>query len=126
LKFSFSWFLLRQLHHGKKASTQKAYRRLKTELPGFGYCWFGRWGVEEIASSSGALGRWGEIMTYFSMQHMPLSQAYLCQDCNCVGNCPAQCPACASAALIGLDGVLNRKAEETAQMSYSRVSALAA
>jgi hypothetical protein len=65
-------------------------------------------------------------MTYVSMQHMPLSNAYLCQDCNCVGNCAVQCPACASEALMSLDGVLNRKAEERAQVVYSRVPALAA
>jgi len=60
------------------------------------------------------------------MQHMPLANAYLCQDCNCVGNCPAQCPACASEALMGLANVLNRKSEERTQIVYSRVSTLAA
>ncbi|HZB88849.1 MAG TPA: hypothetical protein VE291_09350 [Terracidiphilus sp.] len=34
--------------------------------------------------------------------------AYLCQDCDCVGNCATQCPACASAALLSLATVLNR------------------
>jgi hypothetical protein len=65
-------------------------------------------------------------MTYVSMQHMPLANAYLCQDCNCVGNSPAQCPACASAALMGLANVLNRKAEERPQIAYTHVPALAA
>jgi hypothetical protein len=65
-------------------------------------------------------------MTYLSTQHMPLSNAYLCQDCNCVGNSSAQCPACASAALMGLASVLNRKAEERPQIAYPRVSVLAA
>jgi hypothetical protein len=65
-------------------------------------------------------------MTYLSMQHMPLSNAYLCQDCNCVGNCAKQCPACASEALMGLDTILTRKAEERTQIAYSRVPALAA
>jgi hypothetical protein len=65
-------------------------------------------------------------MTYVSMQHMPLANAYLCQDCNCVGNCAAQCPACASEALMGLDNVLNRKAEERSQVVSARYSALAA
>lgn len=67
-----------------------------------------------------------KIMTYPSMQHMPLSHAYLCQDCNCIGNCAKQCPACASEALMGLDSILNRKAEERPQIAYSRVGALAA
>ncbi|MFZ0303350.1 MAG: hypothetical protein WAL75_11710 [Terracidiphilus sp.] len=61
-----------------------------------------------------------------SLQHMPLANAYLCQDCNCVGNCAAQCPACASEALMGLANVLNRKSEERTQIVYSRVSTLAA
>lgn len=50
-------------------------------------------------------------MIFFSMQHMPLALAYLCQDCNCIGNCPEQCPACASQALISLAGVLNRESQ---------------
>ena len=41
-------------------------------------------------------------MKHLSMQHIPLSFAYLCQDCSCVGNCPDHCPACASAVLMGL------------------------
>lgn len=48
-------------------------------------------------------------MTFTSMQHMPLSSAYLCADCHCVGNCAEQCPACASEALISLSGILNRE-----------------
>lgn len=43
-----------------------------------------------------------------SIQYMSLSNAYLCEDCHCVGNCAEQCPACASEALMGLAGVLNR------------------
>ena len=63
----------------------------------------------------------GESMTFLSMQHMPLSNAYLCQDCNAIGNCAEQCPACASLALMGLAGVLNRsKKEEVRQISRSR------
>jgi hypothetical protein len=68
----------------------------------------------------------GEHMTLVSMQHIPLTSAYLCQDCNCVGNCAVQCPACASEALMGLAGVLNRRGEERAQMSFARGQALAA
>jgi hypothetical protein len=41
--------------------------------------------------------------------HIPLTAAYLCQDCNCVSNCSRQCPACASQVLMGLAGVLNRE-----------------
>jgi len=47
-----------------------------------------------------------------AMQHIPLSSAYLCQDCDCVGNCSMQCPACASGVLMGLAGVLERKVEQ--------------
>ncbi len=63
----------------------------------------------------------GEQMTFVSMQHIPLSTAYLCEDCHCVGNCAEQCPACASEALMGLAGVLNREQPmEKAQISYAR------
>lgn len=51
-------------------------------------------------------------MTMNSMQHMPLTCAYLCADCHCVGNCASYCPACASGALIGLASVLNREEGE--------------
>lgn len=68
----------------------------------------------------------GKHMTFVSMQHMPLTSAYLCEDCNCVGNCARQCPACASEALIGLAGVLNRKSDEVMQFDFSRFPALAA
>lgn len=68
----------------------------------------------------------GERMTFVSMQHIPLANAYLCQDCNAVGNCSVQCPACASEALMGLSGVLNRKVEERAQSSFKLPPALAA
>jgi len=44
-----------------------------------------------------------------AMEYFPLESAYLCQDCNCIGNCANQCPACASTALMGLSVVLNRK-----------------
>lgn len=60
-------------------------------------------------------------MTFVSMQHMPLSSAYLCEDCHCVGNCAEHCPACASAALIGLAGILNRETpREKVQVSHAR------
>lgn len=43
--------------------------------------------------------------------HIPLTSAYLCQDCNSVGNCSTQCPACASTVLMNLSAVLNREVE---------------
>ena len=65
-------------------------------------------------------------MTLLTMQHMPLKRAYLCQDCNCIGNCAEQCPACASRALIGLAGVLNRESEDETQQGLAQMPALAA
>ena len=65
-------------------------------------------------------------MTFVSMQHMPLKWAYLCQDCNCIGNCAQQCPACASKALIGLAGVLNREAEDETRSELADMPVLAA
>lgn len=67
-------------------------------------------------------------MTLDSTQHMPLSDAYLCEDCHSVGNCAEQCPACASAALMCLARVLNRaKPKEKVQIKYSwGVAALSA
>jgi len=60
------------------------------------------------------------------MQHIPLMRAYLCQDCSCVGNCAEHCPACASTALIGLAGVLNREPEDEMPSGLVRMPALAA
>jgi len=65
-------------------------------------------------------------MTILSMQHMPLKRAYLCQDCDCIGNCAEQCPACGSEALMGLAGVLNREASDEKQQEYVQMPALAA
>jgi RNA polymerase subunit RPABC4/transcription elongation factor Spt4 len=48
-----------------------------------------------------------------ALDHFPLNRAYLCQDCNAVGNNAMNCPACASTVLLGLAGVLDR--EEAAQ-----------
>jgi hypothetical protein len=50
-------------------------------------------------------------MTRCALQHIPLSSAYLCQDCNSIGNCARQCPACASSVLMNLSGVLDREVE---------------
>ena len=68
----------------------------------------------------------GEQGTLFSMQHMPLTRAYLCEDCDCIGNCAEQCPACASRALIGLAGVLNREEKEEVQSELVQMVALVA
>lgn len=43
--------------------------------------------------------------------HIPLTNAYLCQDCNSIGNCSTQCPACASTVLMNLSSVLNREVD---------------
>lgn len=56
-------------------------------------------------------GRQGETMTCDTLQHIPLATAYLCQDCNCVGNSSTCCPACSSRVLLCLAGVLDRKVE---------------
>ncbi len=62
-----------------------------------------------------------EEMKFVSMQHMPLTSAYLCQDCNCVGNNAMHCPACASTALMGLAAILNRDEEMRVPMSNTRI-----
>jgi ferredoxin len=54
-------------------------------------------------------------MTFATMQHIPLTSAYLCQDCNSVGNCATHCPACASVVLLGLSGILNREEDMKAE-----------
>jgi hypothetical protein len=59
-------------------------------------------------------------MTLNAMQHIPLVTAYLCQDCNSIGNCATQCPACASVVLLGLSGILNRKEEIKTEISNVR------
>jgi hypothetical protein len=63
-------------------------------------------------------------MTFITMQHIPLSSAYLCVNCNCVGNCPEQCPACASQNLLGLASVLDRP-EENEAIGYQYIDAAA-
>jgi ferredoxin len=68
----------------------------------------------------------GERMPLPSLQHIPLTSAYLCQDCNSIGNCARQCPACASEVLLSLSGVLNREVHEVAQSPYALAPALVA
>jgi len=65
-------------------------------------------------------------MTFATMQHIPLTSAYLCQDCNCVVNSATHCPACASVALLGLAGVLNREPEVKADFQYIQKLEMAA
>jgi hypothetical protein len=47
-------------------------------------------------------------MSYLKMQHIPLASAYLCQDCDSIGNHSSVCPACASMALLSVAGILDR------------------
>lgn len=62
----------------------------------------------------------GSYKAFAAMQHMPLSCAYLCEDCHSVGNCSERCPACASTALINLAGILNREPPmEEPRISYA-------
>ena len=60
------------------------------------------------------------------LQHIPLTSAYLCQDCSSIGNCARQCPACASEVLMSLSGVLNREVEHVADPRYVYQPALVA
>jgi hypothetical protein len=53
-------------------------------------------------------------MTLDAQQHIPLNEAYLCQDCDEIGNSSTQCPACASEVLFSLAGVFDRKENEEA------------
>jgi len=53
-------------------------------------------------------------MTFNLLNHIPLNSAYLCQDCDAVGNSSMQCPACASEVLMGLAGVFDRRDEAEA------------
>jgi hypothetical protein len=58
-------------------------------------------------------------MNVTNMQHIPLASSYLCPDCNCIGNCAEQCPACASPVLLALANVLDRKAERDSDVTYN-------
>ena len=55
-------------------------------------------------------------MSTTELQHMPLSAAWLCQDCNSIGNCAKRCPACASSVLMSLATVLDRRGEDTEEV----------
>jgi len=64
-------------------------------------------------------------MTVDLMNHIPLTSAYLCQDCDAVGNCATRCPACASGVLLGLAKVFGRQVEDLGSNLFL-VTALAA
>ena len=64
-------------------------------------------------------------MTFDDVNHIPLNSAYLCQDCDAIGNSAMRCPACASQALMGLAGVFDRE-EWTRESILSMIPALAA
>ena len=107
----------------ENASTQKTF-------PGF-QAWWSDWRASrqldepqnryELPEN----GR-GKRMRPASTQHIPLSSAYLCQDCNCIGNCASQCPACASEVLLSLAGVLNRESEEEMGLNLVEMAIAAA
>ena len=69
--------------------------------------------------------RSGDVASYLMLQHFPLSSAYLCQDCNSIGNNANQCPACASEVLMNLSTILNRD-ENMISSAYSSLPTLAA
>jgi hypothetical protein len=58
-------------------------------------------------------------MKVTNMQHFPLASSYLCPDCNCIGNCSEQCPACASPVLLALANVLDREADGDSAVTYN-------
>jgi len=72
-----------------------------------------------------ALRRPNNVASYLKLQHFPLTSAYLCQDCNAIGNCANQCPACASEVLMSLSAVLNR-ADEMPAREFAALPAYAA
>ena len=57
-------------------------------------------------------------------QYIPLSGAYLCQNCDSIGNNSMRCPACASEVLMGLAGVLDRN-DKVKESSLCLIPALA-
>jgi hypothetical protein len=51
--------------------------------------------------------------------HIPLSSAYLCVDCNCISDDSVKCPACTSGAVMPLAMWLNRKSVDSSKESES-------
>ncbi len=74
---------------------------------------------------STASRRSGDVDSYLMLQHFPLASAYLCQDCNAIGNNANHCPACASEVLMSLSAILNRE-DNVMVDSYVSLPALAA
>ncbi len=74
---------------------------------------------------STATRRPGDVASYLMLQHFPLTSAYLCQDCNSIGNNANQCPACASEVLMSLSAVLNRSNDSMIDSQFSTLPALA-
>jgi hypothetical protein len=66
-----------------------------------------------------------KTMTRDAREFIPLTMAYLCQDCNSIGASSTHCPACASRVLMGLASVLDRK-EESEKSNLYEFSPLAA
>ena len=56
--------------------------------------------------------------------HLPLAQAYLCPDCDSIGNLPQQCPACGNPAVLSLAQVL--KARRRREESFREKAAVVA
>ena len=73
-----------------------------------------------------AMRRTNEVASYLKLQHFPLTSAYLCQDCNAIGNNANQCPACASEVLMSLSVVLNRAHREVPATHFQTLPAIAA
>jgi hypothetical protein len=73
---------------------------------------------------STAVKRSSDVASYLMLQHFPLSSAYLCQDCNAIGNNANQCPACASEVLMSLSAILNRDEANMVQSQYSSLPTL--
>jgi hypothetical protein len=75
---------------------------------------------------STASRRSGDVDSYLMLQHFPLASAYLCQDCNAIGNNANHCPACASEVLMSLSAILNREDSLMDEPQYSSLPAFAA
>ena len=73
---------------------------------------------------STAVKKSSDVASYLMLQHFPLSSAYLCQDCNAIGNNANQCPACASEVLMNLSAILNRDEASMVQSQYSSLPTL--
>ncbi len=74
---------------------------------------------------STAVKRPSDVASYLMLQHFPLSSAYLCQDCNSIGNNANQCPACASEVLMSLSAILNRVDNTMTDTQYPSLPAIA-